>query len=120
MAEHIELGREGEEQARKLLKSKGYKILECNWRCHFGELDIIAKDGKTLVVVEVKTRRTSYYGEPELAVNRKKQKNIVRMADTYIRQNGIDLEVRFDIISVVIGSGQCMINHIPDAFYPTL
>jgi putative endonuclease len=120
MVDHLELGREGEERARELLRSKGYKILECNWRCSFGEIDIIAKDGEVLVIVEVKTRATSFFGDPELAVNRKKQKNIIRMADNYIKYKGLDLEVRFDIVSVIISNGKCEIHHIPDAFYPTL
>lgn len=120
MADHIDLGREGEVRARELLLSKGYRILETNWRCGFGEIDLIARDGNVLVAVEVKTRKTSYFGEPELAVNKKKQKNIIRMADLYIRTHNLDLEVRFDIVSVIIGNGKCEVNHIPDAFYPTL
>jgi putative endonuclease len=120
MSDHIELGREGEERAREFLRAKGYRIIECNWRCRLGEIDLIAQDGNILVVIEVKTRRTSYFGNPELAVDRKKQKNIVRMADLYIRQKSLALEVRFDIISIIIGDGRCEINHIPDAYYPTL
>ena len=81
---------------------------------------MIARDGDILAIVEVKTRRTAYFGNPELAVNRKKQKNLVRMADLYIHKTGLDLEVRFDIISILIGDGRSEINHILDAFYPTL
>lgn len=120
MADNHELGREGEERAREFLRTNGYEILETNWRCGSHEIDIIAKEGDTLVVVEVKTRRSSYFGEPEAAVNAKKRKIIVRAADAYINMHGLDLEVRFDIISLVMGSGKCVINHIPDAFYPTL
>ena len=120
MTDNHELGREGEERACGFLRSQGYEILETNWRCGNHELDIIAKQGNTLVVAEVKTRKSSYYGEPENAVNAKKRKIIVNAADAYIRIKGLDMEVRFDIISLVIGSGQTTINHIPDAFYPTL
>ena len=120
MAEQHDLGHEGEERAREYLRSKGYEILECNWRHGSEEIDIIAKEGNMLIVAEVKTRKSSYFGEPELAVNRKKQKIIVRAADAYIRRKGLDLEVRFDIISIIIGDGKYTINHIPDAFYPTL
>jgi putative endonuclease len=120
MSEQHDLGREGEERAREYLRSLGCEILECNWRHGSEEIDIIAREGSTLIVAEVKTRKSSYFGEPELAVNRKKQKIIVRAADAYIRQKGLDLEVRFDIISIILGGGNCSINHIPDAFYPTL
>ncbi len=120
MADNHELGREGEERAREFLRSLGYEILETNWRCGNHELDIIAKDGNILVVVEVKTRRSSYFGEPEAAVNAKKRRIIVKAADAYINMNALELEVRFDIISLIIGKGKCEIHHIPDAFYPTL
>jgi putative endonuclease len=120
MTDSKELGREGEDRARAWLRNKGYEILETNWRCHFGEIDIIAREGKMLVIIEVKARQTALFGSPELAVNRKKQKNIIRMADLYIRIKKLDLEVRFDIISVIINGEECSISHIPDAFYPTL
>jgi putative endonuclease len=120
MAEQHDLGREGEERAREYLRSLGCEILDCNWRFGSEEIDIIAKDGGTLIVAEVKTRKSSYYGEPELAVDKKKQKILVRAADAYINQKKLDLEVRFDIIAIIIGGGNCSINHIPDAFYPTL
>ncbi len=73
-----------------------------------------------LVIVEVKTRQSVFFGEPEEAVTKKKQKFLVRAAETYIMQRNIDLETRFDIVSVVISNGQVMINHIEEAFYPTL
>lgn len=120
MAEQHDLGREGEERAREYLRSSGYEILDCNWRFGSEEIDIIARENDTLVVVEVKTRRSNYFGEPEVFVNAKKKKIIVRAADAYINQKALDLEVRFDIISVIIHSGTCTINHIQDAFYPTI
>ena len=120
MAEHNDLGREGEERAREHLRSLGYEILECNWRFGSEEVDIIAREGNTLIIAEVKTRKSTYFGEPEIAVNNKKKKILVRAADAYIEQKKMNFEVRFDIISVIIGSGKCSINHIPDDFYPTL
>jgi putative endonuclease len=120
MAEQHDLGREGEERAREYLKSIGYEILDCNWRFGSEEIDIIARENEMLVIVEVKTRKSNYFGEPEAAVNAKKKKILVRAADAYINQKKLDLEVRFDIISVIIGSGQAAVNHIPDAFYPTI
>lgn len=120
MADNHDLGREGEARARQFLVNNGYEILETNWRLGHLEIDIIAKQENTLIVVEVKTRRSSYFGEPEIAVDAKKRKLIVKAADKYIRMNGLDVDVRFDIISLVMGGGQCVINHIQDAFYPTL
>ena len=120
MAEHDELGREGEALALKHLKSKGYTILETNW--HFGrnEIDIIAQDGECIVIVEVKTRSSGYLIEPQMAVTKSKQSILIRAANAYIRKKNIDLEGRFDIISIVVAKGQAKIEHIEDAFYPTL
>jgi putative endonuclease len=120
LAEHNDLGKEGEERAREHLRSLGYEILECNWQFRNKEVDIIAREGSTLVIVEVKTRRSNYFGEPEVFVTDVKKKSLVHAADAYIHQKGLDLEVRFDIISIILGGGKCSVNHIPDAFYPTL
>jgi putative endonuclease len=120
MAEHNELGKKGEEIAKEYLAGKGYKILETNWVSGKNEIDILAVDGKYLVVVEVKTRHSNYAGEPETAVTREKQKSLIRAANAYIRKMNIDLEVRFDIISILVVKGKEQVNHIEDAFYPTL
>lgn len=120
MAEHNDIGKTGEELAIKLLREKGYKILEQNW--HYGreEIDLIAMDGDTLVIVEVKTRTTSWFGEPEFAVTRSKQKALIRAAEGYIIRNNLDLDTRFDVVSIVISPQEKKIEHIEDAFYPTL
>jgi putative endonuclease len=120
MADHNELGKLGEELALKHLRSKDYKILELNW--HFGreEIDIIAMDGETLVIIEVKTRSTSWFGEPEFAVTRSKQKALVRAAEGYIIKNNLNVDTRFDIISIIITPHERKVDHIEDAFYPTL
>jgi putative endonuclease len=120
MADHNELGKLGEELALKHLRSKDYKILELNW--HFGreEIDIIAMDGETLVIIEVKTRATSWFGEPEFAVTRSKQKALIRAAEGYIIKNNLNLDTRFDIISIIITPHERKVDHIEDAFYPTL
>jgi len=120
MAEHNEFGKKGEEIARHYLVGKGYKIMETNWVSGKNEIDIIAREGKYIIVVEVKTRHSNYSGEPETAVTREKQKSLIRAANAYIRMMNIDLEVRFDIISILIIKGKEQINHIEDAFYPTL
>ena len=120
MAEHNELGQEGEELAKKHLLEKGYKIEATNWRFGKDEIDIIATDGDYTVFVEVKTRKTNYFGEPETFVTKTKQKFMIRAAQVYITQHEIDNEARFDIIAVLYNQNKVLINHIEDAFYPTL
>jgi putative endonuclease len=117
MAEHNVTGQKGEEMAAKHLENKGYLILETNWRFKNLEADIIAKISKILVIVEVKTRKSNYFGEPETFVNRQKQKNLIKAANEYILRNGLDLEVRFDIVSVIMNDSTS-VKHIEDAFYP--
>jgi len=118
MAEHIDLGKKGEQLAVEFLQKKGFQIIERNWRLGKNEIDIIARDGKFIVVVEVKTRTSNQLMEPETAVTRDKQKALVRAANAYVRYKNIDSEVRFDIISILIVKDTPKINHIPDAFYP--
>jgi putative endonuclease len=120
MSLHNELGKKGEEIAADYLADLGYKIRDRNWRWGKDEIDIIAETDKFIVIVEVKTRSTSYFGEPEESVDRQKQRFLVRAADGYVNQKEIDLEVRFDIISIIFESGKQTIRHIEDAFYPTL
>lgn len=118
MAEHNITGQKGEEISATYLKSKGYTVLETNWRFKNLEADIIASIGDTLVVAEVKTRKTNFFGEPETFVTRQKQKNLIKAAHEYIQRYELDLEVRFDIISVVMNSTGSQVNHIEGAFYP--
>ncbi len=120
MAEHNETGFKGEELAEKYLRNAGYEILEKNW--HFGrnEIDIIAKEGDFLVIVEVKTRRTNNFGEPEEFVNRAKQRSLIAAANGYIMKKDLDLEVRFDIVSVLYNGSSYTVKQIKDAFYPML
>jgi len=118
MADHNETGIKGEELAEKFLINAGYKILERNW--HFGknEIDIIAMDGKFLVIVEVKTRRTTNFGEPEEFVNRAKQRSLIKAANGYIMIKDLDVETRFDIVSVLYNGNSYTVKQIEDAFYP--
>jgi putative endonuclease len=120
MAEHNDLGKKGEEKAAGYLEKKGYRILEKNWRQWRNEIDIVAMDGKCLVIIEVKTRQSNFFGEPEMAVTRDKQKALIRAANAYVRYKNVDCEVRFDILSVIISKNTEQILHIEDAFYPTL
>jgi putative endonuclease len=120
MAEHNDLGKRGEEIAAGYLEKKGYRILEKNWRQWRNEIDIIAMDGGCLVIVEVKTRKSNFFGEPETAVTRDKQKALIRSANAYVRYRNIQCDVRFDILSILISKTSEQIHHIEDAFYPTL
>jgi putative endonuclease len=120
MAEHNELGASGEKTAEKFLKEKGYEILATNWRFGSDEIDIIARYNGFLVIVEVKTRSTNVFGEPEIAVTKQKQKFLIRAAQNYILQKNINDETRFDIIAIVSKNGNNTIHHIEDAFYPTI
>ena len=118
MADHNDLGKLGEELAVNYLIEKGYEILERNWRNKHKEIDIIAKDGGTLVIVEVKTRQNDGFMEPDMAVTRQKQMRLVYAANAYVFRNRLDLDIRFDIISIVFNQGNPKIDHIEDAFLP--
>ena len=120
MSEHLSFGASGEDRAVVYLKRKGYAILERNWHSGHKELDIIARRGNTLVVAEVKTRSSRTWEEPYQAVDRKKQKLIIAAADAYVRRKNLDLDVRFDVIYVVMTGKDTEIEHIENAFYPLL
>lgn len=119
MALHNELGVLGEKIALEYLKNKGYKILDINWICGHKEVDIIAKDGDILVFVEIKTRRSTYLIDPEVSVDVYKQNNLIWAANNYVNNNKLDMDVRFDIISIVVNNNnEKKIEHIENAFYP--
>lgn len=118
MAQHNDFGKQGEELAVSYLTEKGYKILERNWRNRHNEIDIIAMDGKELVIVEVKTRKNDEYGEPFMAVTRQKQRLLISAANSYIFKKGLDVSTRFDIISIVLKEDKPILDHIEDAFLP--
>ena len=95
-------GSQGEADARAFLEKKGLKILEMNFRRPTGEIDIIARRGRTLVFVEVKRRSSLRYGRPAEAVDRAKQGHILRTAALYLQENGLyDAPVRFDVVEVL-------------------
>lgn len=116
MAEHNETGTEGEQIAYEFLISKGFTIIERNWRFGKAEVDLIAMDENEIVFIEVKTRNSRYLIEPEMAVNRTKQKLIISAADRYITIKKINSWARFDIVSVVIHPQGKEIKHIQGAF----
>ncbi|MGK0457421.1 MAG: putative endonuclease [Polaribacter sp.] len=116
MAAHNELGKKGEQLAIDFLIKNKYKILEKNYRYLKAEVDIIAQKENTLVVVEVKTRSTDYFGDPQDAVNPKKIKHLVSAIDYYIINKDLDVEVRFDIIAIIHQNNTTKIEHLEDAF----
>lgn len=120
MADPKKIGPEGEELAAGYLVSKGYKILERNWIRGRNEIDIIAKGEGFIVFVEVKTRTEDFLDEPVNSVTRNKQNSIIFAAEGYMRRLGYDMECRFDVITIVLKKNDYSIEHIPDAFYPTL
>ena len=106
-------GDEGEAEARAYLEGRGVKVLEMNYRRPTGEIDIIARQGKTVLFVEVKRRSSLRYGRPAEAVDRAKQGHILRTAMLYLQEKGIsDAPLRFDVIEVLPDS----IRHIENAF----
>jgi putative endonuclease len=120
MAEHLRTGAQGEQLACQYLERKGFAILHRNWRNGRNELDIVAQDGRFLVVVEVKTRSTDHHGFPEESVDGAKARRLMRAADDLLAELGSDLELRFDVVSITLSTPEPAIFHIPDAFYPTL
>jgi putative endonuclease len=120
MAEHNELGKQGEEIAVSHILKQGYKILDLNWRAGRNEIDIIARDKDFLVIIEVKSRSNDTFTEPEEAVTREKQQALIRAANAYIFRKNINLETRFDIISIIHNKNETRVNHLKDAFYPRL
>ncbi|KGO83193.1 hypothetical protein Q763_04070 [Flavobacterium beibuense F44-8] len=117
MAEHNDLGKQGEEFAADFLRKNGYDILETNWVYQKAEIDIIARKEDTLAIVEVKTRSSLDFGLPQDFVTPKKIKLLVKAVDEYVTINDLDVEIRFDIISIYNKKGDFVIEHIVDAFF---
>jgi putative endonuclease len=121
MASHNEIGALGEQIALEYLLERKYQILETNWVCGHKEVDIIAKDGDTIVFVEVKTRHSTCLVEPEATVDVYKQRHLIWAANSYVNRYQYDNDVRFDIIAIVIDkNNEKRIEHIEDAFYPSV
>jgi putative endonuclease len=112
-----QLGRDGEDLASDLYERAGYTVLERNFRCSSGEIDVIAARDNTIVFCEVKTRRTDRWGEPSEAVNHRKQARLRRLAAIWLaeRRPG-PVDVRFDVVSVIVAGGASRVTHLEDAF----
>ncbi|PQV49419.1 putative endonuclease [Jejuia pallidilutea] len=117
MAQHNELGKKGEQLAVDFLLKNDYDIIERNYRFEKAEVDIIAKKNDVLAIVEVKTRSTADFGDPQDFVKPKQIKNLVKAVDEYVTVNDLDVEVRFDIIAIVKGKDGYNIEHLENAFY---
>lgn len=116
MAQHNDLGKKGEQLAIEYLIRKGYEVVETNYRFKKAEVDIIAKKEDVLIAVEVKTRSTNQFGNPQDFVNPKKIKLLVTAINNYVIEQDLETEVRFDIIAVIKTKSNFHIEHLKDAF----
>lgn len=110
------IGRQGEEIAVAYLIGKGYEVIERNWRCAVGELDIIARNEDSLVFVEVRTRRGARFGSAEESITPVKQRRLVELAHSYLQKTTPSQPSwRIDVIAVQLGPGLPRINHLENA-----
>ena len=116
MAQHNDLGKYGEDLAIEYLLSNGYEILERNWFFQKAEVDVIARKENILAVVEVKTRSSIAFGLPQDFINPKKIQLLVKAVNEYVVSNDLDVNVRFDIISVCKEYQGFNLEHLTDAF----
>ena len=116
MATHNDLGKKGEELAVDFLQKNNYKILDRNWRYKKAEVDIITLKNDVLAVIEVKTRSSNYFGNPQDFVNPKKIQLLVEAINEYVTSKDLDVEVRFDIIAILKNNNTFKIEHLKDAF----
>lgn len=118
MADHNDLGILGEQLAADYLQRKGYSILERNFVYDKAEIDIIAqKEQGTIIVVEVKTRNSNVFGDPQSFVSPAKIKLLVKATNEYLISKALDVEVQFDIIAVLKNKGAEQLEHFENAFY---
>jgi putative endonuclease len=112
-----QLGDAGEDLAAEALKKQGYKILERNYVTPLGEIDLVARQGKTYVFIEVKTRKSARFGSLQEAVNPAKQKKYRRLADYYLKQKRLgEVAVRFDVVGITFDKDNPNIDIFVDAF----
>nr|WP_207747810.1 YraN family protein [Clostridium sp. D33t1_170424_F3] len=109
-------GRDAEDRAAAYLEGRGFHILERNYHSRFGEIDIIAEDGRYIVFAEVKGRASSAYACPAEAVTPAKQRKIVYTALLYLQAHPTDLQPRFDVIGILAGEPEPLLEHLENAF----
>lgn len=113
-------GARGEERAAGFLREKGYRILERNYRCPLGEMDLIARDGKTVAFVEVKTRSSERFGPPQAAIGEQKQRRMTAIALYYLKAKGLlGGPARFDVVAVSLDGGRETVTLYKNAFDAT-
>ena len=117
MAQHNELGKKGEELAVQFLIENGYTILERNYRFNKAEVDIIALQNDILAIVEVKTRSSLDFGNPESFLKPSQIQNLVKAVNYYVETSNLDVEIRFDIISILKENGNYTLKLIKNAFF---
>jgi len=116
-SERIQTGKRGEDIAVAYLKNRGYRIIERNYTCLFGEIDIVAKDGDTVVFVEVKSRKSEKFGDPQGAVGREKQKKISRISLKYLEEKHLyPCDARFDVVAIKMLPAGSIVELIQNAF----
>lgn len=116
MAQHNELGKRGEEMAVAHLLATGYEIVARNFIYQKAEVDIIARKDNILAVVEVKTRSTPDFGDPQDFVKKKQINQLVKAIDYFVNEHNLDVEVRFDIIAIIKNKAGTRLEHLEDAF----
>ena len=116
MAKHNLLGMKGEDLAVVYLRKKGHKIIERNWRLGGYEIDIITEHDEFIVFVEVKTRSTSHWGNPEEDISKQRMRRMINGASNYLKLNNIDKPTRFDVVAIIMGDKEKEIEYFEDAF----
>jgi len=113
----IDIGKRGETLAISFLKKNGYRIIESNFRCRYGEIDIVAQDGKTVAFIEVKTKTSNRFGSPTQAIDSRKQRQVSKTALAYISQKRLtNYSARFDVVGINIKGSNSEIELIKNAF----
>jgi putative endonuclease len=116
-SERIRTGKKGEDIAVAYLKGKGYRIIERNYKCPLGEIDIVAKDGGAIVFVEVKSRKSEEFGDPQLAVGLEKQKKISKISLTHLKEKHLyPCNARFDVVAIKMLPDGSTLELIQNAF----
>jgi putative endonuclease len=114
------IGKAGEDAAVQYLRRQGYHIVERNYRCRFGEIDLIARDGMTLAFIEVKTRRSQSLGPAAASVTLEKQRHLIKAAQLYLTQTGQTRALcRFDVVTIDLNAPTARIQLIRNAFQQT-
>lgn len=120
MATHNQTGTWGENVATEYLVAKGYDIVERNWRLNRLEVDIIAKHRQRVIFVEVKTRTSDDYADPQILISKTKLSNMCRCANAYMQMFDCNFTVQFDIIIITGHADNYRLEHFPDAYYPPM